>query len=298
MNKAMCIVVGLTVLTGIREGASSKALYERQSLYHYIRVEQTGSVRTLHFRLKGTEYDESMVDIARPLRLGMRYYRLMFAGFLFVPEPKRVLMVGLGGGTLPRVIAHYFPDARVDSVELDPEVVKVARKYFLFREGNNARVFVRDGRVHIRSLARRRPKYDVILLDAFRGGYIPYHLTTKEFLEECRSILAPGGVVVANLWDDHRLYEYQRRTFAKVFASHYAFGGGGNKILVAIPRNVELRKKELSDRAKELQKKRRFSFEMSLVVGEFDPQIDYPPQGGILTDGHAPVNILRSQPLR
>lgn len=295
MNKGMCIVVGLSVLMGIGEGVCSKTLYQRQSLYHYIRVEQTGSVRTLRFRRRGTDYDESMVDIAQPLRLGMRYYRLMFAGFLFVPEPKRVLMVGLGGGTLPRVISHYFPGARVDSVELDPEVLKVARKYFLFRDGGNLKVYIRDGRVHIKSLVRRKAKYDVILLDAFRGGYIPYHLTTKEFLEECRSILAPRGVVVANLWDDLRLYEYQRRTFAKVFASHYAFGGGGNKILVAIPRKVDLSKKELYDRAKELQKIRRFSFEISSVVDEFDPQIDYAPQGQILTDGHAPVNILRGQ---
>jgi spermidine synthase len=298
MRKAMSIVCGLTVLTGTCDQACSKTLYEGRSLYHYIRVDQSGSVRTLHFRLRGTEHDESMVDIAEPLRLGMRYYKLMFSGFLFVPEPKRVLMVGLGGGTLSRVIAHYFPQAKVDSVELDPEVLKIAKKYFLFRDAANLKVFIRDARVHIKSLARGKTKYDIIMLDAFRGGYIPYHLTTKEFLEECRSILSPGGAVVANLWDTVRLYEYQRRTFAKVFESTYAFGGGGNKILVAIPRKVSLSKQMFSDRGEKLQKKHDFSFSMEWVIDEYDPRTDYSTRGELLLDGHAPANILRNQPLR
>ena len=298
MKKAMSIVLGFALLTGTFDQVCLKTLYEGRSLYHYIRVEQSGSVRTLHFRLRGTDYDESMVDIAEPLRLGMRYYRLMFAGFFFVPEPKRVLMVGLGGGTLSRVIAHHFPEAKVDSVELDPEVLRLAKKYFLFRDGANLKVYIRDARVHIKTLARRKAKYDIIMLDAFRGGYIPYHLTTKEFLEECRSILTPGGIVVANLWDTVRLYEYQRRTFERVFESHYAFGGGGNKIMVAIPRKVSLSKEEFSDRAKKLQKEHKFSFQMSVVVDEYDPEVDYPTQGELLGDGHAPGNILRGQPLR
>ncbi len=298
MKKGIGFVLVLGVLVGIRGGAGSKTLYEGQSLYHYIRVEESGNVRTLCFRRRGVDYDESQVDIAHPLELTMYYSRLMFAGFLFVPEPKRVLIVGLGGGTLSRVTGHYFPDAKVDSVELDPEVVKVAREYFHFREGGNVKVFVRDGRVHIKSLVRRKAKYDIILLDAFRGGYIPYHLTTKEFLQECRSLLTPGGVVVSNLRPGFLLYEYQRRTFAGVFRSHYAFGGGSNKILVSIPREVKLTKEELSDRAKKLQERCKFSFEMESVVDEYDPRVDYTAQGEILVDGHAPANILRNQPLR
>ena len=298
MKGVAYIVLGIGVLLAIENEADSRTLYEGQSLYHYIRVEESGTLRTLGFRRRGVDYDESQVDIAEPLQLVMYYSRLMFAGFLFVPEPKRVLVVGLGGGTLSRVTAHYFPEAVVDTVELDPEVVKVAEKYFLFRRGKNLKVFVRDGRVHIKSLVRRKAKYDLIMLDAFRGGYIPYHLATREFLEECRSILAPGGVVVSNLRPGFLLYEYQRRTFAKVFKSHYAFGGGSNKILVSIPQKMSLDKKELSERAENLQKRRKFSFEITSVVDEYDPEIDYPVRGEILVDGHAPANILRSQPLK
>lgn len=298
MKTAACISLGLTCILLPVTSSESSVLYEDQSLYHYIRVEENGPVRTLLFRRRGSDYDESVVDIAEPLRLVMYYSRLMYAGLLFTPEPKRVLVVGLGGGTLSRVTAHYFPEAQVDSIELDPEVAKLAKKYFLFRETQHVRLFVRDGRVHVKSLTRGNTKYDIIMLDAFRGGYIPYHLTTKEFLEECRSILSPNGVVVANLRPGFLLYEYQRRTFAKVFKSQYAFGGGSNKILVASPEKTSLTEQELKERAAKLQERHDFSFDIQSVASEYDPEIDYPTAGEILVDGYAPANILRTQPLR
>ena len=298
MKTAACISLGLTCVLLPVTSSESSVLYEDQSLYHYIRVEESGPVRTLLFRRRGSDYDESVVDTAEPLRLVMYYSRLMYAGLLFTPEPKRVLVVGLGGGTLSRVTAHYFPEADVDSIELDPEVAKLAKKYFLFRETQHVRLFVRDGRVHVKSLTRGNTKYDIIMLDAFRGGYIPYHLTTKEFLEECRSILSPNGVVVANLRPGFLLYEYQRRTFAKVFKSQYAFGGGSNKILVACFEKTSLTEQELKERAAKLQERHDFSFDMKSIASEYDPEIDYPTAGEILVDGYAPANILRTQPLR
>jgi spermidine synthase len=298
VKKWAYVILAFLVLAWAKQPLFSRTLYNRQSLYHYIRVEESGNVRTLCFRRRGMDYNESQMDIDDPLRLVMHYSRLMYAGFLFTPEPKSILVVGMGGGTLSQVSAHYFPDAQVDSVEIDPEVVEVAKKYFRFREEKNMDVFVRDGRVHVKSLVRRKAKYDVIMLDAFRGGYIPYHLTTQEFLRECQSILSPGGVVVSNLRPGFRLYGYQRRTFAKVFKSNYAFGGGDNKVLVSIPLKVEADKDELYKRAEKIQESLKLSFSLRSVVDEFDPRTDYPAKGEILLDGHAPVNILRSQPLQ
>lgn len=298
MKTIAFLFITLTCILLPTISSGSQILYEGQSLYHYIRVEEDGPVRSLLFRRRGTDYDESVVDVSEPLRLVMEYTRLMYAGLLFTPEPKRVLVVGLGGGTLSRVTAHYFPEAEVDSVELDPEVAKLAKKYFLFRETQRLRLFIRDGRVHVKSLTRGNTKYDIIMLDAFRGGYIPYHLTTKEFLEECHNILSSAGVVVANLRPGFLLYEYQRRTFARVFKSQYVFGGSGNKILVACPKKTSLTEQDLQERAAKLQKQHDFSFDMPSVASEYDPEVDYRTEGEILVDGHAPANILRTQPLR
>jgi spermidine synthase len=220
----------------------------------------------------------------------------MFAGFLFVPEPKRMLMVGLGAGTCPRVMNHYFPEARFEVVDLDEDVVEVAKKYFYFRENPRLNVTVRDGRVHIKALARRKQKYDLVMLDAFRGGYLPYHLTTQEFLEECKQLLTPDGVLVSNLWPSLLLYEYERRTMGRVFAQQYGFGKAGNKIVVCLPRRRQLSRQQLLAIARRITARRKFSFDLEDVVWQMDLRPDYKPRGPILTDDYAPANVLKSIP--
>ena len=271
-------------------------LYEKESQYHYIRVTQSGSVRTLKFRRSGSEFNESAMDTKDPLRLVLQYTKLMFAGFLFVPEPKSILMVGLGGGVCPRVMGHYFPEARVDIIELDPAVVEVAEEYFSFRQGPRLKVMVRDGRVGIKVLASKARQYDIVMLDAYRADYIPYHLTTKEFLQECRQILKPGGVLVSNLWSSLLLYEYERRTMDAVFAEQYAFKRAGNTIVVCLQRPERLSQDELRGRAGTLMRQRRLSFDLKRVVGRMEPRSAYALEGDILTDDYAPANVLNSIP--
>src|SRR3990172_4686644 len=176
-----------------------KVLLEKESLYHYIRVTESGGVRYMQFRRSGGEYEESAINLADPLSFEMGYYGLMMAAFAHHPAPKSVLFIGLGGGTLSMAVAHYYPDAQVDNIELDPDVAAAATEFFGFREGPRMKVYIRDGRVQVRRFVREKRKYDVIFLDAFRGGYIPYHLTTKEFIESIGTLLTPGGIVVNNL---------------------------------------------------------------------------------------------------
>lgn len=291
----LTIALPLVLVTAIGR-APARTIHEQESQYHYIRVEESGSVRTLRFRRAGFDYDESEVDMKKPLDLRLSYSRLMFAGFLFVPEPKDMLMVGLGAGTCPRVMTHYFPAANFEVIELDPAVLEVSKKYFGFKEGPKLKVMVRDGRVGVKVLARQKKKYDLVMLDAFRGGYIPYHLTTKEFLEQCKSLLKPGGVLVSNLWPSLLLYEYERRTMAKVFAAQSAFGTYGNKIVVCHQRPHGLTRGQLTARAKELMSKRKLSFDLTDIVSQMDRRDTYDKQGDILTDDYAPANVLKSIP--
>lgn len=276
--------------------ARAEVLYETESRYQNIRVTQVGSVRTLAFRRSGTDYRESAVDSEDPLRLVLDYTRLMFAGFLFVPAPKDVLMVGLGAGVCPRVMSHYIPDARFDVIELDPAVRRVAETYFGFRETPRIRVMVRDGRVGAKILAHRKRAYDIIILDAFRAGYIPYHLTTKEFLQECRQLLKPGGVLVSNLWPSLLLYDYERRTMRQVFAEQYGFGRSGNRIVVCLPQPLNLAPDELQRRAREFTRECKLGFDLTTVAGDLETDPGYAPDGPILTDDYAPANVLNSMP--
>lgn len=273
-----------------------EVLYEKKSAYHLIRVLESSGVRTLTFRRKGFDRNQSKVDMADPLRPCLLYYPLMFAGYLFVPKPERVLVVGLGGGVVSRLSAHYFPEAQIDSIELDPDVVDVAKRFFGFREGRRQRVFARDARVQIKVFRSRHVTYDIIMLDAFRGGYVPEHLMTKEFFQECRDILSPNGALVANLRLDWKIYPYQRRTLATVFAEQYPFGGAsGSEIVVALPSKRQVTKDQLLAAATTLQEQRKFSFSLRDVAADFDIGPGFPREGLVFTDGHVPANILKEQ---
>lgn len=277
-------------------GDGYKVLLETESLYHYIRVTQSGGVRYLQFRRSGGEYEESAINTAEPLEFEMYYYGLMMAGFAHQPDPKSVLFIGLGGGTLPLAIHHYFPKATIDCVELDGEVVSAAKRFFGFKEDDRMKSYVRDGRVQVRRFLGEGKKYDVIFLDAFRGGYIPYHLTTKEFIEDVRKLLNPGGVVVSNLRPGFESYHYHRRTFAAVFPNQWSYGSGGNVIVVCDMRKNPPSEGALLSTAERLQKQKQFTFDLPAIVREGGRRNDYEREGPILTDDYAPTDRLRSIP--
>ena len=272
----------------------AEVLVETESLYHHIIVEANGSVRSMLFRRRGTDNSESVVDLSAPLRPQMEYTRLMFSALFYCDQPKDILVIGLGGGTLSTMLAHYFPEASVVTVELDPVVAELAAKHFAFKQGPKNKVEVRDGRVYVkRALRQPTPRFDLIMLDAFRGGYIPFHLTTKEFLTECKQLLKPAGIVVANLRPGFDTYEYQRRTMNAVFGTGEAFGGSSNVAVCTLPAGKPVPEQELSKRARALQARHRFEFDLPAVVDTRQRQPDYPQQGDILTDDYAPVNIER-----
>jgi len=273
-----------------------KVLLEKESLYHYIRVVESGGVRHLQFRRSGGEYEESAVNIHNPLEFEMYYYSLMFAGFAHKPNPKRILFIGLGGGTIPMAIHHYFPDVPIDNIELDPDVVEAAKKYFGFKEDNYMKVYVRDGRVQARRLLRDKTKYDIIFVDAFRGGYIPYHLTTKEFMEIMRSLLNPEGIVVSNLRPGFESYHYHRRTFDAVFKKQYAYGSGSNVAVIVDTRDKPLSTEALLATARKLQKDKQFTVDLPAIIESEESADDYERKGPILTDDYAPTDVLRGIP--
>jgi spermidine synthase len=273
-----------------------KVLLEKESLYHYIRVVESGGVRRLQFRRSGGEYEESAINIRKPLEFEMYYYSLMFAGFAHKPDPKRILFIGLGGGTIPMAIHHYYPGVPIDNVDIDPDVVEAAKKYFGFKEDKYMKVYVRDGRVQARRFVRDKIKYDIIFVDAFRGGYIPYHLTTKEFIEILKSLLTPEGVVVSNLRPGFESYHYHRRTFNAVFRNQYSYGSGSNVAVIADLRDKPLTAEEVLATARKLQKEKQFTIDLPAIIEGQEGSDDYVRKGPILTDDYAPTDVLRGIP--
>src|SRR4029079_62975 len=133
---------------------------------------------------------------ADPIALFLPYSQLMVASLALVSEPKQGLILGHGGGSLAKWLAHRWPELELDGVEFDPVVVRMAKDYLSYQPPSQHQVHVRDARVFLNSTER---VYDLIWVDAFARHMIPFHLTTEEFFSELRAHLTPDGVLAVNL---------------------------------------------------------------------------------------------------
>jgi spermidine synthase len=190
--------VGVALLLAIPVGTikaadGARVIWERETEYQYARVtEQPNGERRLELNeglavhsvygpgewLTHDYWDEMLV--------------LPFAGR---GRPRSVAILGNAAGTTARAYGHYFPQTRVDGVEIDPALTEVGRRLFDMH-GPNLHIHTADARPFLRTAARR---WDVIVVDAYRQPYIPFYLTTREFFAEVRDHLTPGGVVLVNV---------------------------------------------------------------------------------------------------
>jgi spermidine synthase len=262
------LLLGLVPLLAICGSAQTaeKTLYEKKSSYNTILVtEDDRGLRTLLFERNGVR--QSVVKLGDPDYIEFPYVRGMCLGLAFVEQPKRVLIVGLGGGSIPSLLRKHYPKMTIDVVDIDPDVVAVAKRFFGFREDAAMHAHVADGR---RFIEESREPYDIIFLDAYGAESIPYHLATREFLTAVRRALSPRGAVVANIWSSHLnpLHDSMVRTYQAVFDELYVFNlqGGGNEILIALPLKQRARRNELMRKAGLISQEKHFRFNMAELV--------------------------------
>jgi spermidine synthase len=200
-----------------------RLIEEKDSAYHYILVtEYDGWGRFLQFN----NYIESGISLEPPYETKTTYTDSFQLAKIFRPALKRILVIGGGGGIGPRKFTTDDPDCEVDLVEIDPEVIRISKQYFHLEESPRLRIHCEDGRRFVR---RTELKYDLVVLDAYTiGGQIPFHLTTREFMEEVKSKLAPGGVLLANInasleGKKSRVLRAEQKTFQQVFDAVHVF---------------------------------------------------------------------------
>ncbi len=160
-------------------------------------VDQDG-IRSLHF---GTAARQSCMMLADPSRLCIPYERVIMTLLLFKPAPARVLMIGLGGGSMARFLLQHCEHTRIDVVELRPLVVEVARRYFSLPNDPRLHISTGCGAQHVAARQLEdRGRYDVILVDAYQGGGMAPEVSSAEFFMHCRNLLRDDGLLAINLW--------------------------------------------------------------------------------------------------
>ncbi len=300
--RAMPVVLVLLLIIGPSLFATTtvhaKRLHAERSLYSRILVTQTGTTRCLQFSVRSEQRNQSCIDTRRPRAMVFSYTRMSMSTLLFNPDPQTILVIGLGGGTLPTAFAELFPSAHIDAVEIDPAVVSVAQTYFGFVPGPNLQVAIRDARVWTKRALRQSRRYDLIILDAFNGEYIPEHLMTLEYLEETRQLLAEGGTLAANTFSSSTLYDHESVTYASVFGDfiNFRLPESGNRVIIAP--GVELDASTLQQRASDLQSRLRpYGVDIEafarILIRERSAAPDWRLDARPLTDQFSPANLLQ-----
>ncbi len=264
-----------------------------ETVYNDIFVAKYQSMLKMAFQWKGWYFQQSEVNLTDPFDLSVLYSRVMSLAAIYPPQIKRVLVIGLGGGSIPVYLDHFLPGATIDTAEVDSGVIDAGRKYFGLRETKRFRLIESDGRVF---LNRHTEPYDLILVDAFTGSYIPFHLMTKEFYQLVRSRLAPHGVAAFNFLPIEKLFESNVRTL-QLTASNLDFFNSGDESLewsnvIVIERLDTLTEAEILQRAAAAQARYKFRFDVSRLVTERRIPAPEARNGKVLTDDFAPADVL------
>jgi spermidine synthase len=299
-------VGGSASYLAVRSGSVSPepagvVVYEKETAYHHLRVVDGGLRRSLYFdnRMQGS------IAVRPGLVLPKNYTDGMILALAFPARPVRTaVMIGLGAGMVPTLLSERAPEIATTSIEIDPEVVKTARRFFQFAPGANSRVLVGDGR---RELDRQVPAADVVFVDAYFADSLPFHLITTEFFELCHRKLPPDGVLSMNFGGPltgrrNALFWAAVKTVRLVFPRTYIFSAelssgratfDGNAMLIATKSPDRLDKATIADRAAIVAK--RFSRppveEWAATLYEGELKIGDVP---VLTDAYAPTDALQN----
>jgi spermidine synthase len=210
-------VAAIAALLAVPPGAvkaHAGLIYEQESRYQFIQVVQTAGERLLYLN-----EGYAVHSVWRPdtVLTGGEWDMFLTAPPLLGRAATHVAILGNAGGTTARAFGVYYPQARIDGVEIDPAVSAVGRRYFGLSDNPRLTVITADARPFLES---SRSRYDLILVDAYRQPYVPFYLATREFFALARRHLRPGGIIALNVStvpNDHRLAEGVAGTLATEF---------------------------------------------------------------------------------
>jgi spermidine synthase len=220
-------------------------------------IVETGAERHLLFSHDSVQ---STMRLDDPDALTCEYTRRMMAFLLFAPEPREILMIGLGGGSLAKFCYRHLPGATITAVEIDADVIALRDEFLVPFDDARFRVVHDDG---ARYLAKSPALVDVILVDAFDHTGVSPDLATSDFYRLAASRLSREGVFVMNLSGEPSRYDVHLQRIYDAFGERTALvqvASGDNELLFAFKSEVDLNTHEVQMRAAELRQRLSLDF--------------------------------------
>jgi len=292
----LCIAALLPAAAQAQSGTLN-TIHQEKSLYRNILVTEDDVRRCMRFTI--TEIggqNQSCYFLDNPDKLVFPYAKMVLTSLLVQDNPQRILIIGLGGGTLMHTYSTLFPQAEIIVAEIDEAVVSVAEEYFAYKSTDKIKTVTEDGRLYIKRAGLRNEKFDLVILDAFNGDYIPEHLMSAEFFEEVKKLLPANGMVVSNTFSSSRLYSAESQTYAQVFGKIFniRMANTGNRIIVASQQplpdkaTLEQRAAAMGDRLA------KFDVKPAEMIQYIKTEPDWDTKERVLTDQYSPVNQLNN----
>ena len=222
-------------------------------------VSESDGVRSLHL---GTDTIQSSMRLSAPYALELPYTRGMMAFLLFSSQVKHVLAIGLGGGSVPKYIHRHLPGVQTKVVEINPQIIRIARSHFEVPE-DDERLQVVDGD-GVAYLGENPDSAQVLMIDAFDSNGIPMDMCSQEFFDSCAAALTSDGMLMMNIWGSDRNFDVYLQRIEQSFKQRVLMlptGRPGNIVVIGFRREpADLRWGTLHGRAKLLESKHKIEF--------------------------------------
>lgn len=274
--------------------ANAKEIHKERSIYRNVVITEKDQIRCMRFETRRKKVsNQTCIDLSDKQKLVFEYTQGILAGLAIQTKPSRVLILGLGGGTLSNTINQISPTTEIIAVDIDPVVVKLAKRYFDYKENEQVKTVIQDGRVYVKRALLKQEKFDWIILDAFNGDYIPEHMMTKEFLSEVKGLLTDEGIISANTFSSSELYHYESVTYQNVFNQLKIFKAPtkGNRVIFAcncdkltFPGKIPLTLENHFS---------IYSMKYLNIVSQINDKVDWNLDSPMLTDQYSPANLLK-----
>ena len=185
--------------------------------------------RCLAFSLPIISPRQTCMNLKDNRKVVFEYQKFALSSLFLNPDPKTILIIGLGGGSLANALHYLLPDSHIDVVEIDDKVIEIASRYFNLTINDRLKVFHDDG---INFVSNSTTSYDLIVLDAFDEEYIPQSFLTDSFVVSVKKILNKNGIIVVNTFSKSKYESLEDALYEKHFGNFYSLESN-NRVIIA-----------------------------------------------------------------